>query len=231
MRERMERPSTYTTAERRVCKLRDVRSCTIETEPSGAISAIHVTALAGRPPKQIARDIETLLAAEEDLHVDFRKISIAQFDEGTLPQPERLGRIALDGISLHQGPRDCDVEVSLSADHVHAVGRSSGPNTRFHVARLVAQATLEAVANLSEADPELSLGELEEKELGGRKVFLVCVHRMEGRSESRLLGCAEIGYDSTQAVINAVLDAVNRIVGGMPPRQPVEYDIGPAPSE
>lgn len=226
----MERPSPYATAQRRVCKLRDVVSCEIEADSSGAIGAIHVTALPGRNPKQIARDIETLLAAEEGLYVDYRKISIAQYDTSEIPVPPAIGRISFEGVSLHQGSRDCDVEISLSAGPVHGIGRATGPNTQFHVRRLVAQATLEAVANLAERDPGLSLGELEEKELGGRKVFLVCVNRTEGRHETRLVGCAEIGYDPTQSVINAVLDAVNRIVGGMAPRQPVEYDIGPAPS-
>jgi hypothetical protein len=228
----MERPSPFATAERRVRKLRDVVSCEIQTDASGEIAAIHVTALAGRTPKQIARDIETLLAAEEGLHVDYRKISIAQYEKHDLPPSVlTLPRVSFEGVSLHQGPRDCEAEISLSSGAVQGVGRASGPNTPFHVRRLVAQATLEAVANLAEGDPGFSLGELEEKELGGRKVFLVCVNRTHGRHESRLIGCAEIGYDSTQAVINAVLDAVNRIIGGMPPRQAVEYDIGPAPSE
>jgi hypothetical protein len=227
----MQRPSPYATAQRRVAKLRDVVSCEIEADTSGAIAAIHVTALAGRSPKQIARDIETLLAAEEGLRVDYRKISIAQYDAADLPAEARtLVRIAFEGVSLHQGTRDCDVEVSLSAGPVHGIGRASGPNTPFHVRRLVAQAALQAVANLTDGDPGFSLGELEEKELGGRKVFLVCVNRTYGRQETRLIGCAEIGYDSTQAVIHAVLDAVNRIIGGMPPRQAVEYDIGPAPA-
>jgi hypothetical protein len=228
----MERPSPYATAQRRVCKLRDVVSCEIETDPSGAIAVIHVTALAGRSPKQIARDIETLLAAEEGLHVDYRKISIAQYEAGDVPTSVlTLARVSFEGVSMHQGPRDCEVEISLSAGPVQGIGRASGPNTPFHVRRLVAQATLDAVANLAEGDPGFSLGELEEKELGGRKVFLVCVNRTHGRQETRLIGCAEIGYDSTQAVINAVLDAVNRIIGGMPPREAVEYDIGPVPTE
>jgi hypothetical protein len=92
----------------------------------------------------------------------------------------------------------------------------------------VAQAALEAMGRLSDQDPCLSLGELEEKELGGRRVLLVCVNRAGRRQEARLIGCAEIGNDPTQAVINAVLDAVNRIVASLPPREPVEYDIGPA---
>jgi hypothetical protein len=57
----------------------------------------------------------------------------------------------------------------------------------------------------------------------------VSVNQTEGREERVLLGCCELGYDSTRSVIYAVLDAVNRVLGTLPPREPVEYEIGPAP--
>ena len=75
----MERPAeSFATAERLICMLRDVSSCEIQLGTDGAISAVHVTALPGRSPKQIARDVEAILAAEEGVHLDHRKISIAQ---------------------------------------------------------------------------------------------------------------------------------------------------------
>ena len=95
---------------------------------------------------------------------------------------------------------------------------------------MVAQATLDALPKLVEGDPGLSLGEIDEKTLGAGQVLLVVVNRKQGRSEEHLVGCCEIGYDATQAAIFAVLDAVNRIVGSLTPREPVEYEIGPAPT-
>ena len=229
----MEKPSTrYTTAEKLICRLRGVSSCDIQVDSRGEIVAVHVTARAGRAAKQIARDIEAILAAEEGISIDHRKISIAQFGEGEL-QPEAvetLGRIGVGGVSLHQGPAGVEVEVTLSSGPIHATGRGNGPNTRYEVRRVVAQATLDAVAKLVDGQPVFSLGELEEKDFGTKRVILVCVNRNQGRSESNLIGCCESGYDSTQSVIYAVLDALNRRIATLRPRQAVEYEVGPTPS-
>lgn len=228
----MEKPSNrFTTAEKLICRLRDVSSCDIQTDAHGAISAVHVTARAGRSPKQIARDIEAILAAEEGVAIDHRKISIAQFGEAEISRaPETLGRLALGGVSLHHGPGTVEVEVMLSSGPVNATGRATGSSTRFDVRRVVARAALDAVAKLVDGDAGFSLGALEEKDVGDRRVVLVCVHRTQGRNESALYGCCEIGYDPTQTVIFAVLDALNRLVGSLRPRQPVEYEVGPTPT-
>lgn len=228
----MEKPSNrYTMAEKLICRLRDVSSCDIQVDSHGEIAAVHVTARGGRSPKQIARDIEAILAAEEGIAVDHRKISIAQFGEAELPAArETLGRVALGGVSLHHAPGSIEVEVTLSTGRVQATGRASGAGTRFEVRRVIAQATLDAVSRLADGDLGLSLGELEERDLGARRVVMVRVNRIHGRNESSLIGCCETGYDSTQTVIFAVLDALNRLLGSFGPRQPVEYEIGPAPT-
>lgn len=229
----MEKPShRYTTAEKLICRLRGVSSCDIQVDARGEIVAVHVTARAGRAAKQIARDIEAILAAEEGISIDHRKISIAQFGEAELAEEavETLGRIALGGVSLHQGPTGVEVEVTLSSGPVQAMGRASGPNTRYDVRRVIAQATLDSVTKLVDGEPVFSLGELEEKDLGTKRVVLVCVNRSQGRSEANLIGCCETGYDSTQSVIYAVLDALNRLISTLRPRQAVEYEIGPTPS-
>ncbi|MBZ0270110.1 hypothetical protein K8I85_18310 [bacterium] len=226
----MENPTNrYTTAQRTICRLPDVSSCEIQSDAGGEITAIHVTARAGRSPKQIARDIEAVLAAEEGVVVDHRKISIAQFGEGDLPATAVLGRVELGAVSMHHGAQGLEVEVTLTSSSLQATGRSVGPNTRFETRRVVAQATLDAVMKLAEGAPHFSLGEVEERDLGARRVILVCVNRSHGRAESHLIGCCEIGYDPTQAVIFAVLDALNRLVGALRPRQPVEFQVGPTP--
>jgi hypothetical protein len=232
----MENPSTrYTTAQRHILKLRDVISCEIQSEPDGGIAAVHVTARAGRSPRLIVRDIEAILAAEERIEIDHRKISVAQYDSSEAPEAFAepaggLARISLGGVSIHHAPQGIEVEVTLSAGSVQATGRATGASTRWDVRRVVAQSTLDAVAKLVDGDPALSLGELEERELGDKQVVLVCVNRAQGRGEVNLIGCCESGYDPTQAVIFAVLDAINRIVGTFRPREPVEFEIGPAPA-
>jgi len=67
-------------AEDLILRLRDVRSCRIVTGETGAITEIHVVASSDRPPKMIARDVETALKAELDLEVDYRKIGVVMMD-------------------------------------------------------------------------------------------------------------------------------------------------------
>ena len=67
-------------AEDLILRLRDVRSCRIITDETGMISEIHVVASSYRPPKMIARDVETALKAELDLEIDYRKIGVVLMD-------------------------------------------------------------------------------------------------------------------------------------------------------
>jgi hypothetical protein len=227
----MENPkSRFTVAERLIRKLRDVASCEIQTAPDGSIEVIHVTARPGRTPKQIARDIESILAAEENIRVDHRKISIAQYGEGALSNAEAtLDRVVVAGLSLHQSGAAFEAEVTLSSGDVSATGQAAGSNTRGESRRMIAQATLDAITKLTTLDPRFSLGELEERDLGSRRILLVCVNQVDGREERNFVGCCEVGTDPARAVVYAVLDAVNRVVSTLPPREPVEYEIGPTP--
>ena len=67
-------------AEDLILRLRDIRSCRIMTGEAGAITEIHVVATSDRPPKMIARDVETALNAELDLQIDYRKIGVVLMD-------------------------------------------------------------------------------------------------------------------------------------------------------
>jgi hypothetical protein len=226
----MENPkSRFIVAERLIRKLPDVSSCEIRTAPDGSIEVVHVTARPGRPPKRIARDVESILAAEENIFVDHRKISIAMYGEGTAPASAGLERVAIAGVSLHQTSASFEADVTLSAGDLSATGQAAGANTRGENRRVIALATLDAIGKLSSQDPKFSLAELEERDLGSKRILLVCVNQIEGREERSLLGCCEMGSDPARAVIYAVLDAVNRIVSTLPPREPVEYEIGPTP--
>jgi len=227
----MENPkSRFSVAERLIRKLRDVSSCEIRTGPDGSIEVIHVTARPGRSPKQIARDIESILSAEENIRVDHRKISIAQYGEGVVSAAEAtLDRVVVAGMSLHHSGAAFEAEVTLGSADLSATGQAAGSNTRGESRRIIAQATLDAVTKLTTLDPRFSLGELEERDLGSRRILLVCVNQIDGREERSLLGCCEVGTDPGRAVIYAVLDAVNRVVSTLPPREPVESEIGPTP--
>ena len=61
-------------------RLRDVHSCRISTDETGAITEVHVVAASDRPAKFIARDVETCLMAELNISLDYRKIGVVLID-------------------------------------------------------------------------------------------------------------------------------------------------------
>ncbi len=67
-------------AEDMIMQLRDVQSCRIATDKAGKITEIHVVAATNRPPKMIARDVETCLKAQLGIAVDYRKIGVVLID-------------------------------------------------------------------------------------------------------------------------------------------------------
>ena len=63
-------------AEDLILRLREVHSAKIYTDEQGNITEIHIVAATDRPPKLIARDVETCLKASLGLSVDYRKIGV-----------------------------------------------------------------------------------------------------------------------------------------------------------
>ena len=66
---------------RAIASLPDVQSCNVEINPDGTISAIHIVSSTKRSPKQIVRDVESVMAADFGIKVDHRKISIARVED------------------------------------------------------------------------------------------------------------------------------------------------------
>jgi hypothetical protein len=75
-----------------ILSLPDVRSCSVELTPDGNISAIHIVSSSKRPPKQIVRDVESILHANFGISVDHRKVSVARVREREAKHAERTLR-------------------------------------------------------------------------------------------------------------------------------------------
>jgi hypothetical protein len=70
------RSSWVEKAEDAIRGLRDVESATIQSE-GDAIREIHVLTRSNRPPKQIVRDVQTVLQARFNRSIDYRVVSVA----------------------------------------------------------------------------------------------------------------------------------------------------------
>jgi len=85
-----------------------------------------------------------------------------------------------------------------------------GSNRNGGDLHLVAAATLDAVENLVHEALGLELVELRRERLGGGDVILVAVELVQGRRCEQLYGTCQPGPNIYQAVVYAVLDALNR---------------------
>lgn len=149
-------------------------------------------------------------------HPDIR--AVPEPDQPALPAPipavlvaEGLTpRIACGGVGVLTSDLTVSAEVQLRAGDVEARGRREGPNHAESDIQLIARATLDALAELL-CDPIiLHLNEIRIEDIGGRSVVLVAVELVEGRASDTLFGACSTRHNRQQAIVHAVLDALNR---------------------
>lgn len=216
------------------------------------IREIHVLTRSKRPAKQIVRDVQTVLLTLMERSIDFRVVSVAYLKEGdeahdeTRPSPRTTARVqpapgdddapdfenAVERIRFGSvnlfvsGPRT-QAQVELRWKGLSRMGSASGWSTRDGAHPLVAQATLAAVQEFLEGDVAFNVQGVEFVRMGRRRVALVALSLLAHRHERPLIGSCAVEQDTQQAVVLATLAALNRVVGGLPTREPTEYVLRP----
>jgi hypothetical protein len=198
----------------------------------------------------VARDVESILVAKIGLSIDHRKISVAQVEEETaeagptsraeatpakrVEAPAGLHltpedkRIEFVGVSLAQSNLVAQVRVELSRDGVGTVAEATGADSTDSVLRIVAEATMEAVQRYFENGGLFTVTAVEQMTVGGKPIVVVVVAHVYERGERVLVGACPSSGDVPRAVALATLDAVNRFLRRLEPKEPTEYEIGPA---
>jgi hypothetical protein len=101
-------------------------------------------------------------------------------------------------------------EVQLCAGELEALGTVEGPNHADSDTLLVARATVEAISQLLVDPVLLHVKEVRLEDLGGQTVVLTAIDLVEGRRSETLFGACSAHHNRQQAVVHAVLDALNR---------------------
>ncbi len=224
-----------------------MRSARIITDDAGGILEVHVVADTERSAKMVARDVESMLVAKIGLSIDHRKISVAQVEgeETVEAEPTRHAeapaeppaglhlaaddkRIEFVGVSLAQSNLVAQARVELSRDGVGTVAEATGADSTDSVLRIVAEATMEAVQRYFENGGLFTVTAVEQMTVGGKPIVVVVVAYVYERSERMLVGACPTSGDVPRAVALATLDAVNRFLRRFEPKEPTEYEIGPA---
>lgn len=236
-------------AEAAIRRLRDVEGVSVRAE-GDEIREIHVVTSSERPPKNIVRDVQTVLRTGLGLGIDHRVVSVALAQKGTAephaepgfpraseldeppePAPARGDdRIQFEGVNLFvSGPRT-QAQVELRWRGLPRIGSAAGWSPRDDAHRLVAQAAAAAVQEFLADPAALNVQGVEFESFGQHRVAVVAVAFVAHRQEKLLTGSCPIAQDTPQAVVLATLDALNRVVGGLRVKEPTEYVLRPTTS-
>ncbi len=189
--------------------LKSVMSCKI-IEDKNEIQEIHVLADSSRNPKQICRDIQSVLMSRYNIDVDYKKISIAQVSESmTLNNDSRL---RINSIHIENKDHMIHVQVMLELGEYLYEGTASGLKTDRNIMRLCSWATLKAVEKAFNLENCFLLEDIEEREFIDRQVINCGVNFVVNGRETILCGNCFVDHSKPEAAVKATLCAINRSV-------------------
>ncbi|MDW8291347.1 MAG: hypothetical protein RMM06_11550 [Armatimonadota bacterium] len=195
--------------EKVICQLRDVLSARVVVDKSGAIQEVHVLVTSNRSPKQVVRDIESALLASHGIVVDHRKISVAQMQGALLRSLQNRLRVA--DVELTVNGTKAEAIVHLQRGTETFTGQASGQGSQSNQLRLIANATVRAVEQACNLTDQIAIEDINPNvTVAGRQIVVAVVNLLSQHGEDVLTGSALIRNDLNRAVVNAVLDALNR---------------------
>lgn len=190
-------------------QLRDVLSARVVVDKTGAIQEIHVLVSSNRSPKQVVRDVESALLASHGIIVDHRKISVAQM-QGTLLRSVR-NRLRVADVELTINGTKAEATVHLQRGSETFTGQAAGQGSQANQLRLIASATVRAVEQACRMTDQIVVEDINPNVMvAGRQIVVAVVNMLSQYGEDVLTGSALVRSDVNRAVVNAVLDALNR---------------------
>lgn len=191
-----------------LCQLDDVQAARIVIDSDQNIEEIHVLSNAFKGPKQLSRDIESVLMAKFGLPINHRKISIAQINDKSL----KLGKARPRLISVRHEVLNmrAKVFVSLEYNGHQYEGSEEGVPSRMGRLRMVAGATLRAIEKIVPETYGFALEDITAIKIGKDMAVITLIAILSLEGDDTFAGCALVKEDEREAIVRSVLDAVNR---------------------
>jgi hypothetical protein len=234
--------SWTTDAENGLRGLADVEDAKILVE-DGEVREVHVISGSRKPAKLIVKDVVGLIWTRYNRRIDHRivgvvrvrpqgngaaKVEVAPVLEEPAPVLEDASRIRFGSVNLYMDGARAQAQVELRWKGVLRMGSASDWCSREGAHRLVAAATLAALQEFLDEDIALGVEGVNVVRIGGQEVAIVGLALLTHRQEKLLTGCCTVGRDLPQAVVLACLSALNRVIGGLKTKEPIEYVLRPA---
>lgn len=173
------------------------------------ILEVHVVGSPDRNPKQIVRDIESLLFVNFGLRLDYRRVSLVQLEEERI-FPSVGPRPQLVSVSCHTDSPQATVEVHLENDKVFYTGVAQGAVDSADTSHLAALATLRALEQVVGRSNFFHLEGVQEFTFGEQSIVVVFISLMFPGVKEALLGTSFVRDDIVEACARATLDSINR---------------------
>ena len=182
-----------------------------EDEPT----EIHVVSDRSRPAKQVVRDVQSLAAARFDIAIDHRIVSVVQLDEVPAAAPHRP-RPTLERVVLASKDEGGWVKVALEwPDGSTTEGAGAAGATREGRAWGATAALTRALEPaLRERGEHLEVDHVAIVSLGSDDCVVVRAVATQSGGSASVVGAAVVLDDVATAAVRALLQAVNRRLGG-----------------
>ncbi len=172
------------------------------------IEEMHVMATTERNPKQISRDIQSIMFAKFNIDLDHKKISIAQIHHAGTKRNE--GRIEIEEININVNGSQIKVGIKLLQDGVTYHAEDDGLNTITNSYRVISNTTLKALQQIIKGNYIFTTEDVERITIGKKEVMVVAISVVNYHREEMLVGTAVVKGDFKETIVRATLDAVNR---------------------
>lgn len=196
------------TLHEQIIHLEGVISAKILKTDNGEIDEIHIVAQKSRNPKNLVRDIETLVQVNLDKEIDHKKISIAQVN--ITPDNNANQRIQLVAINRLYNQPVCEVHLRFGNQDFRERHEGEVQET---VPSLIAQAMIKTLQTILPGQIRLETKNIfltgNNNEIMVIELYWITLE--DGRVvRDPLIGTAYIKDEITLASGQAFLDAVNR---------------------
>ncbi len=191
-------------------QIHGVHSSKLILNEEGVIGECHVLASGGRHPKQISKDVQSVLAATFEYRIDHRIISVAQLESDSMAHI--VPRIVYKSVDVVKQGQMMTATVNCTFKDMDYKGEFSGVATKNGDFRVVAEAVLEAVRCQLKDDEHIVLEGYRVQDVGWLTLANVVVTFVRGDKEYPLVGTAIVGNHAHDAYVKAVFDALNRVL-------------------
>lgn len=190
-------------------QIRGIYASRVILDPAREVSEIHIVASMARKPKQIVRDVETLLRVKHDVRIDYRIVSLVQIPDEELlriPIARPVIRRVTEEVTGDQKRIRVEVQGASRLVVGEAYERIDNP-APFHTA---AKATIDAIAKLVDHSIDIRLNDAQMFQLGSHEVALVILTCLTDNREETFVGASFLGTRVIESSARATLDALNR---------------------